>query len=141
MILKFKKLHPKAITPCYAKQGDAGLDFYATEIFSMAPFQAAYGTGIAVEIPQGYVGLMFPRSSIFKYALSLSNSVGVIDSGYRGEVKFIFNKTEVSNYPEYKVGDKIGQLVVVPIPSLTPVEVVYLSVSDRGDGGFGSSGS
>jgi dUTP pyrophosphatase len=141
MKIKFKKLRVDAITPSYAKEGDAGLDLTATEQISNTTFQASYGTGIAVEIPKGYVGLIFPRSSIRKYELELSNSVGVIDSGYRGEIQFTFNKTNGLDSLRYKVGDKIGQLIILPYPSVELELVSELSDSERGTGGFGSTGN
>ena len=137
--VRFKKLQPEAIIPSYAKPGDAGMDMTATSIVDEA-FQVTYGTGIAVEIPEGYVGLIFPRSSIRKYQLQLSNSVGVIDSGYRGEIQFTFNKTGGVPSKKYEVGDRVGQLIIMPFPAVTPVESDSLSDSERGDGGFGSTG-
>lgn len=139
MIIKIKKLHEDAVIPSYAKPGDAGMDLTATSIADDA-FQVTYGTGIAVEIPEGYVGLIFPRSSIRKYQLQLSNSVGVIDSGYRGEIQFTFNKTGGVPSKKYEVGDRVGQLIIMPFPTVTPVESDSLSDSERGDGGFGSTG-
>jgi dUTP pyrophosphatase len=115
------------------------MDLTATSIVDDA-FQVTYGTGIAVEIPEGYVGLIFPRSSIRKYQLQLSNSVGVIDSGYRGEIQFTFNKTGGVPSKKYEVGDRVGQLIIMPFPPVTPVESDSLSDSERGDGGFGSTG-
>jgi dUTP pyrophosphatase len=140
MIIKFKKLHSYAVTPSYAKPGDAGLDLTATTIISNTTFEVTYGTSIAVEIPEGYVGLIFPRSSIRKYDLQLSNSVGVIDSGYRGELQFTFNKTQGFDSMKYKIGDRIGQLVVLPYPQIELVEANQLSNTERGEKGFGSSG-
>jgi dUTP pyrophosphatase len=141
MIIKFKKLHRYAVTPSYAKPGDAGLDLTATTIISNTTFEVTYGTSIAVEIPEGYAGLIFPRSSIRKYDLQLSNSVGVIDSGYRGELVFTFNKTQGFDSLKYKIGDRIGQLVVLPYPQIELVEANQLSNTERGDEGFGSSGN
>jgi dUTP pyrophosphatase len=100
-----------------------------------------YLTGIAIEIPEGYVGLMFPRSSISKTKQILSNHVGVIDSGFRGEIRFRFKKLAWDNGDLYDVGDKIGQLVIMPIPAIELVEVDELSDSERGEGGFGSTGN
>ena len=138
--VRFKKLHTEAIIPSYAKPGDAGMDLTATSIIDEA-FQVTYGTGIAVEIPGGYVGLIFPRSSIRKYQLQLSNSVGVIDSGYRGEIQFTFNKTGGVPSKKYEVGDRIGQLIIMPFPTIIPIESNDLSDSERGTGGFGSTGN
>ena len=135
-----KKLHLNAVIPSYAKPGDAGLDITATSIISNTTFEVTYGTGLTIEIPTDYVGLLFPRSSIRKYDLQLSNSVGVIDSGYRGEIQFTFNKTQGFDSMKYKVGDRIGQLVILPYPQIQLVEEQQLSDSERGEGGFGSSG-
>ena len=141
MIIKFKKLHKYAHTPSYAKSGDAGMDLTATSVISNTTFEVTYGTSIAVEIPQGYVGLIFPRSSIRKYDLQLSNSVGVIDSGYRGELQFTFNKTNGFDSMKYKIGDRIGQLIILPYPQIVLEESTTLSETERGENGFGSSGN
>ena len=139
--VKIKKLHPEAVIPSYAKDGDAGLDLVATEIVSNTTFDVTYGTGIAMEIPKGYVGLVFPRSSVRKYDLSLSNCVGVIDSGYRGEIQATFKKTDGLDSTSYKKGDRIVQIIIIPYPKVRFVEVDELSQTDRGEGGFGSTGS
>lgn len=138
--VKFKKLHPSAISPCYAKQGDAGMDITATEIISDEPFKIVYGTGIAVEIPEGYVGLVFPRSSIRNYDITLANSVGVVDSGYRGEIQVTFIKRKGVASNAYDIGDRICQLMIIPFPGVKFMEVDELSDSERGTGGHGSSG-
>jgi dUTP pyrophosphatase len=140
MKVGIKKLHLDAVIPKYSKAGDAGLDLTATEIIKDAGFQITYGTGISVEIPLGYVGLIFPRSSIRNYELNLSNCVGVIDSGYRGEIQFTFNKTGGVPSKRYEVGERIGQLIIIPYPEIEFVELDNLSNSERGEGGFGSSG-
>lgn len=135
-----KKLHPSAMIPSYAKPGDAGLDLTAVRILSDDNNQITYGTGLALEIPVDYVGLIFPRSSIRKYELALTNSVGVIDSGYRGEIQFTFHKTSHSSSTIYDIGDRIGQLVIIPYPQVQLVEETNLSETERGENGFGSSG-
>jgi dUTP pyrophosphatase len=138
MKVKIKKLHPNAVIPKYAKPGDAGLDLTAiSESWNEFNSQVTYGTGIAVEIPEGHVGLIFPRSSISKTTLMLANSVGVIDSGYRGEIMFKFNYLEKGMI--YDVGDRVGQLIIIPYPSVEFEEVDDLSSTERGDGGFGST--
>ena len=134
--VQFKKLYVDAVKPSYAKDGDAGLDLTATHMTWEENF-IEYGTGIAVEIPEGYVGLVFPRSSVSKREnFYLKNSVGVIDSGYRGEIKLRFNKSE----EHYGAGEKIGQLIILPYPTIYLEEVNELSSTDRGQGGFGSTG-
>ena len=140
MQVKIKKLHNNAVIPKYAKSGDAGLDLVATEIINEEVFQITYGTGLAMEIPEGYVGLVFPRSSIRKYNIFLTNSVGVIDSGYRGEIQATFYKTRGVASHKYEVGDKIAQIIIVPYPSIEFIETDELSETERGTGGFGSSG-
>ena len=114
MQVKIKKLSPEAVIPTYAKAGDGGMDVVATRIINETLDSITYGTGIAMEIPEGFVGLAFPRSSIRKTHLFLSNSVGVIDSGYRGQIQAIFNKTKDGSKEIYKVGDKIAQLIILP---------------------------
>lgn len=138
MKLKFKKLHKDAVAPKIANHGDAGADLTAISVDYDINNIITYGTGIAVEIPEGYVGLIFPRSSIYKKQLILSNSVGVIDCGYRGEIKFKFRGDRESDV--YKIGDRIGQLVIMPIPSVEWQESEELTDSVRGEGGFGSTG-
>lgn len=145
MKVKIKKLHPDAVIPKYAKSGDAGLDLTATSM-SLDDLNITYGTGLAIEIPQGYVGLLFPRSSISKRVLFQRNAVGVIDSGYRGEVtiKFGFYKKDHKTVFEadkvYQIGERIGQLILLPYPQIEFEEATELSSSDRGEGGYGSTG-
>lgn len=138
--VNIKKLNENAVIPKYAKEGDAGLDFVATKVISETDNQISYGTDIAVEIPENYVGLVYPRSSIRNKELSLSNSVGVIDSGYRGELQATFNKTAGEASEKYSVGDKIFQMIIIPYPAVTFIEVDELSTTERGEGGFGSTG-
>ena len=140
MQVRVKKLHPDAVIPKYAKAGDAGLDLTAVEIINDEGFQVTYKTGLAFEIPLGYVGLIFPRSSVRNYQLSLSNCVGVIDSGYRGEVQFTFNKLGGIPSKKYSVGERVGQMIIMPYPQIELVEFDALSNTERGEGGFGSSG-
>jgi dUTP pyrophosphatase len=138
--VKIKKLNPNAVIPTYAKSGDAGMDLVATKIISNTTFDVTYGTDLAMEIPKGFVGLVFPRSSIRKYELILSNSVGVIDSGYRGELQATFKKENGLDSLAYKVGDRIAQIMIIPHPEIEFEEVDDLSDTERGDGGFGSTG-
>lgn len=137
--IKFKKLCAEAVMPTKAHQSDAGADLVATSKKWDDEKQCwIYGTGIATEIPEGYVGLVFPRSSIRKYGLALANSIGVIDSGYRGEIMCSFKPT--GSCPTYNVGDKIAQLIIMPYPETNYVEATELSDSERGEGGHGSTG-
>jgi dUTP pyrophosphatase len=140
MKVKIKKLHSDAVIPTYAKSGDAGMDLVATKIISNTTFDVTYGTDIALEIPKGFVGLVFPRSSIRKYELILSNSVGVIDSGYRGEIQATFKKENGLDSIAYKVGDRICQIMIIPHPTTEFEEVNELNNTERGAGGFGSTG-
>jgi dUTP pyrophosphatase len=140
MKVKIKKLNKNAVIPSYAKSGDAGMDLVATEILSNTTFDITYGLGIALEIPEGFVGLVFPRSSIRKYELTLSNSVGVIDSGYRGELQATFKKTNGLDSLSYKVGDRVAQIIIIPHPTIEFEEVNELTNTERGEGGFGSTG-
>jgi len=139
--VKVKKLSPNAVIPKYAKNGDAGMDLTAIEV-GFTDDYVSYKTGLAFEIPEGYVGLLFPRSSNSKKDLLLTNSVGVIDSGYRGEIEFRFKpilngKTE--NILLYNVGDRVGQIMILPYPEIEFIESQELSSTERGDGGFGST--
>jgi dUTP pyrophosphatase len=137
--VKIKRMHPEAIIPKYAKQGDAGMDLTATEVKVHKELGfVTYNTGIAIEIPEGYVGLIYPRSSIYKTGLQLSNCVGVIDSGYRGEIQFKFYLANTKQL--YLKGDRIGQIIITPHPYVSFKEVKELSKSDRGTGGYGSTG-
>jgi dUTP pyrophosphatase len=142
MKVKLKKLHPNAVAPKFGKPGDAGADLVATSIQWSSPSQIVYGTGVAVEIPEGMVGLVFPRSSIRNYDLEMSNSVGVIDSGYRGEVMVTFNVNHLdpSFASKYDVGDRIAQLIIMPVPLIEYLVVDELSETERGTGGHGSTG-
>jgi dUTP pyrophosphatase len=144
LTIKIKKLNPNAVIPSYSKDGDAGMDLVSTEIISETTEQITYGTGISMEIPKGHVGLVFPRSSIRKYDLALTNCVGVIDSGYRGELQATFKKTnwlKGNESEKYQIGDRIAQIMIIPYPNINFIEVGELSSSDRGEGGFGSTGA
>jgi len=143
--VKIKKIHPDAKIPKYNLDGDAGMDLTAIsrkEKFLHKEDQGdyiEYGTGLAMEIPKGYVGLLFPRSSISKMALTLANSVGVVDSNYRGEVKLRFKDTFRGR--NYNVGDRVGQLLIIPYPKVYLYEVSELGLTNRAGGGFGSTGN
>ena len=137
MKVKIKKLSPDAKVPKYAKPGDACMDLYAVSHTIDQYGNQVYDTQIAMEIPKGYVGLIFPRSSVSKTGLTLRNSVGVIDSGYRGPIMLKFSGETGS----YLAGDRVGQIMILPYPEIEYVEVNELSDSERGTGGFGSTGT
>ena len=138
MKIKIKKLDKNAVVPTYAKDGDACVDLFAVSKKEEKNGDVVtYGTGLAIEVPKGHVALLFPRSSVSKTDLSLCNSVGVVDSGYRGEVMLKYNRR---GKQEYSVGDRVGQMMILPIPEIQFDVVEELSETDRGDGGFGSTG-
>lgn len=137
MKVKIKKLHPDAVIPKYAKPGDAGLDLTAIDVVADGN-TLTYKTGLAVEIPFWHVGLLFPRSSVYKTGQTLTNCVGVIDSGYRGEIMMKFTLSPYAQ--EYEIGDRIGQLLIIPYPRIDFVEVDKLTPTERGGEGYGSTG-
>lgn len=145
MKVKIKKLHPNAITPKYAKPGDAGLDLVAVsckvlvDSLTDEDTKVEVDSGIAVEIPEGYVGLIFPRSSIKGTGVRLTNCVGVIDSGYRGSIKAYFDIVDKS-LVYYEKGNKFAQLLIIPYPQIELEEVEELTQTERGASGYGSSG-
>lgn len=128
--------------PKYAHEGDAGMDLRITERVRLYPgMRKTVGTGVSVQIPYGYVGLVFPRSGLASnYGITLANAVGVIDSGYRGEIKApLYN---IGSRPvTLNAGERVCQLVIVPFASVEPNVVPCLDDSERGDNGFGSSGT
>lgn len=146
--VKIKKLVPEAVIPTYAKPGDAGMDLKATSYKYDREINChVYGTGIAIEIPEGYVGRVFPRSSNRKTDCYLTNSVGVIDAGYRGEIMVSFKDRDaltrdvIPNLVKpYEIGDKVCQLMIMPFPYVKFTEVEELSKTERGEGGHGSTG-
>lgn len=170
MEVKFKKLSDKAVMPSKAHPTDAGFDMVATGINETEDY-LEYKTDIAIQLPKGYCALLFPRSSNSKKDLLLANSVGLVDEGYIGEIRFRFKRIlmpviqdvmiapptgdilkDVQNTRKmpgiayrddhiYKEGDKVGQLVIMPIPEITLVETNELAETDRGDSGFGASGN
>lgn len=156
MVIKYKKLDENAVEPTRAEHNDAGFDLTAIS-FESGPGYIQYNTGIAVQIPDGHVGLLYPRSSITKKNLMLKNSVGVIDAGYRGELVFRFidfnlqtgygnisnpyEKGKRSDYDLiYDIGERVGQLVIMELPTIEFQEVEELDESTRGENGFGSTG-
>lgn len=140
MKVNIKKLNESAVIPTYAHDTDAGLDLVATSVEVDDDGNLVYGTGLAFEIPVGYVGLVFPRSSVSLRSLVMANSVGVIDSGYRGEVTAKFKPIgQFLNNP-YQIGERVVQLVIIPYPHVEFHEVDIISESERGTGGYGSTG-
>lgn len=138
MEIRYKRLNEYAKPISYLTDGAACFDLVATSKTEQEQY-IQYGTGIAIEIPVGYVGLLLPRSSITNYDLMLKNSVGIIDSDYRGEVMFRFAKlNSVSN--QYNIGERIGQMMIIEAKKYELLEVYELSSTDRGQGGFGSTG-
>ena len=139
MYIKFKKLDSNAVIPRKAHPSDAGMDLVAVSFETNTKHNfIEYGTGLAMEIPANHVGLVFPRSSVSKTSLSLRNCVGVIDSGYRGEIKLRFSLDKSTN-KRYDIFDKIGQIIVLDMPELEILETKELSDTDRAEGGFGST--
>ena len=145
MKINFKKLNIEGaeiepVKPAKATPGAAGFDMKAVS-FEAKPFGWLYHTGIALELPPGYSALAFPRSSVVKSGAMLGNGVGVIDSDYRGEITFVFRNSSGGGLAPYAVGDRIGQLVIVPVPDVVLEEAVELSETERGAGGYGSTGA
>jgi dUTP pyrophosphatase len=142
MTLRIRRLDPRALLPTRAYDGDAGLDLYALEPARLEPGErAAVRTGIAVEIPPGQAGLVLPRSGLAaRHGIALVNAPGLIDAGYRGEVRALLLNTDRSSAFVIERGDRIAQLVLVRVEAPAVLEVEELTVTDRGAGGFGSSG-
>jgi dUTP pyrophosphatase len=142
MSLRVRRLDPDAKLPTRAHDGDAGLDLYALEGATLGPGErVSLGTGIAVEIPPGRAGLVLPRSGLAaRHGIALVNAPGLIDSGYRGEVRVLLLNTDRDQPCEIQRGDRIAQLVLVAVEALDLVVVDELELSERGGGGFGSSG-
>jgi len=141
--LRVRRLDDRAVLPTQAHAGDAGLDLHALDGATLAPGErAAIATGIAVEIPAGHAGLVLPRSGLaLRHGIALVNAPGLIDSGYRGELRVLLLNTDRAAAFGIAAGDRIAQLVVVPVQTVSIVEAEELSVSARGAGGFGSSGN
>ena len=136
LTVKIKRLHPDAKIPAYAHKGDAGMDIVAISKEEKEEY-TEYGTGLAFEIPEGYGGFIFPRSSLTTKGLVMGNHVGVLDSGFRGELKLRFKRVPGE---DYEVGDRVGQIVIMQYPRVIFQEVDELSPSERGEQGFGSTG-
>ena len=142
MELPVRLLSDAATLPTRANDGDAGLDLYAAEPTILGPGdRASVGTGLAVEIPEGHAGLVLPRSGLAaRHGIALVNAPGLIDAGYRGELRVLLLNTDASEPFEIGVGDRIAQLLVTPFAAAAPVEAAELSATARGEAGFGSSG-
>jgi dUTP pyrophosphatase len=140
--VSFARLNEEATLPTRAHEGDAGLDLYASEPAHIGPGERwGVGTGIAVEIPEGHAGLVLPRSGLAREnGIALVNSPGLIDSGYRGEIRVLLLNTDPAEIFRVAPGDRIAQLLITPIAAAEPVEAEALAESARGEGGFGSSG-
>lgn len=136
-MIRFKKTNPKAVIPFYATDGANAMDLTAVAIEHLDSEHIKYNFGLAFEIPKGKVGLIFPRSSCFKQRQIMSNCVGVIDSDYRGEISAVMiGTTETS----YKVGERVAQIMFIDAPQVELIEVDELSNTNRGNGGYGSTG-
>lgn len=145
MTINFKRLSEKAVAPTRAHKSDAGFDLtvssVTTELNEVGQLVIVYHTDIAVEIPEGYYGMLVPRSSISKKSITLLNSPGTIDAGYRGEITAKMRTTTDVVPSLYKEGERFAQLIILPIPDVEFNEVSELSETDRGDGGYGSTGN
>ena len=159
VLVKFKKIDEDAVIPSYAHNGDVGMDMTAVAVeYDPKHDQYVYLTGLTCELPEGYGMFLFPRSSNCKTEAYLTNGVGVVDPIYRGEIQFRFKNRRpyrkgfwewlagkvdperALKYAPYKVGDRVGQMVILPYPKVTVKEVDELSETERGTGGFGSTG-
>ena len=142
MQLPFLRLKDEAVPPSRAHDGDAGLDLYACEAAHIGPGERwSVGTGVAVEIPDGHAGQVLPRSGLARdHGIALVNAPGLIDSGYRGELRILLLNTDPAEAFQVEPGDRIAQLLLTPVTTAAPVEADALSESTRGEGGFGSSG-
>ncbi len=142
MRIEFRKLDPDVALPGRARDGDAGLDLQANETLKIAPGERVMvPTGLAVAIPEGHAGLVLPRSGLAsRTGLTLANSPGLIDQGYRGEILLAVVNLDPGEPIEVRRGDRIAQLVVVPYAEVEPLEVAELPPSGRGQAGFGSTG-
>lgn len=139
MNIKVKKINENAIIPKYATLGAACFDLTAVDI-DHTEDQIKYDTGLAFEIPEGYVGLLFPRSSVVKTNMRLGNCVGIIDSDYRGSVSLVFDILDVKGQ-FYQIGDRVGQMMVLPVQQVIFEETQVLNDTSRGTGGYGSTGN
>jgi dUTP pyrophosphatase len=143
MSLRVRRVDPRAVLPTRAYSGDAGLDLYALDEAELGPGErASVRTGIALEIPEGQAGLVLPRSGLARrHGISVVNAPGLIDAGYRGEVEVLLLNTDRAEPFSIAAGDRIAQLVIVSVHAPEVLEVQELALSERGSGGFGSSGA
>jgi len=143
MSLRVRRLDDRALLPTRAHSGDAGLDLYALDGAVLEPGErASVGTGIAVEISDGQAGLVLPRSGLAaRHGIALVNAPGLIDAGYRGEIRVLVLNTDRSSPFRLEPGDRIAQLMLVRVETSEVIEVEALAASERGHGGFGSSGN
>ena len=143
MELRFSRLTDAATLPERAHDDDAGLDLYAAEAARLEPGErASVGTGLAVEIPDGHAGLVLPRSGLaVRHGVALVNAPGLIDSGYRGELRVLLLNTDRAEPFEVASGDRIAQLLITPYAAAAPIDVAELTATARGAGGFGSTGA
>ncbi len=143
MELRFSRLTDAATLPERAHDDDAGLDLYAAEAARLEPGErASVGTGLAVEIPDGHAGLVLPRSGLAaRHGVALVNAPGLIDSGYRGELRVLLLNTDRGEPFEVAPGDRIAQLLITPYAAAAPIDVAELTATARGAGGFGSTGA
>ena len=142
VVIPIKRLTDNAAIPAYAYKGDAGMDMRATESVTLQPFERTMvPTVVAIALPEGYAGFVLPRSGLaIKHGISIVNAPGLIDSNYRGELKVVMVNTDPHDAFTIEVGDRIAQLVIMPVPTVSFVESDTLSKTVRGEGGFGSSG-
>ncbi len=143
MSLRVTRTHPAAVLPTRAHEGDGGVDLYACEAATIEPGERkSVGTGIAIEIPLGQAGLVLPRSGLAaRHGIALVNAPGLIDAGYRGEIRVLLLNTDRVQPFSIGLGDRIAQLVLIEVKLAVLEEVPELSASERGGGGFGSSGN
>lgn len=143
MRLAVRRLHPAARLPSRAHPGDAGLDLHTVNDVRLAPGErASVGTGIAIALPPGHAGLVLPRSGLAaRHGVALVNAPGLIDEGYRGELRILLLNTDRTEAVELRAGDRIAQLVVTVVPAIEVLEAQELPETPRGEGGFGSSGT
>jgi len=141
-LVKVKKLSPEAVIPSYATVGSAGMDVTAiSKEYDAENDCWVYHTGLSFQLPKGYVMLIFPRSSNRKTNCYLANHVGVLDSDYTGELLLMYKCRDcIFTYPPYQEGERVGQIIIMPYPKIEFLEVEELDKTERGDGGFGSTG-